>query len=69
MCNITQWAAECILNQTMTATHSYKEYGMLKSKDGDRTNATAVTLPPSHTFMTMHLDFFNVGCRRLSISP
>jgi hypothetical protein len=69
MCKITQRAAEGILNQTTTATQGYREYGMLKSKDGDRTSATAVTLPPPHTFMTTHLYFFNAGCRRLSISP
>jgi hypothetical protein len=46
MCNNTRRATECILNQTMTATQSYREYGMLKSEDGDRTSATVVTLPP-----------------------
>jgi hypothetical protein len=39
MFNITRRAVECILNQTTTATLSYREYGMMKSKEGDRSNA------------------------------
>jgi hypothetical protein len=69
MCNNTRQAADFILNQTTTATQSYREYGMRKSEDGERTSATTVTLPPPQTFMTMHLYFFKAGCRRLSMSP
>jgi hypothetical protein len=69
MCNSTRRAADFILNQTTTATQGYREYGMRKSEDGERTSATAVTLPPPQTFMTTHLYFFKAGCRRLSMSP
>jgi hypothetical protein len=68
MCNSTRRAADFILNQTTTATQGYREYGMRKSEDGDRTSATAVTLPPPQTFMMTHLYFFKAGCRRLSMS-
>jgi hypothetical protein len=69
MCNSTRRAAKCILNQTTTAMQGYREYGMLKNEDGDRTSATAVMLSPPQTFMTTHLYFFKAGCRRLSMSP
>jgi hypothetical protein len=69
MSNSSRRAADFILNQTTTATQGYREYGMRKSEDGERTSAMAVTLPPPHTFMTTHLYFFKAGCRRLSMSP